>query len=206
MIKDAITDIFNYIWPMMVIVITIIASLRIFNIISNKQNFKLYEELINLSFIIYILSLFYLVTFQDVNYGTSNFTPFKEMFRYSFGSKLFIKNVLGNILLFIPLGFYAKYYIKPKNMIYPSIVLLLSSITIEFTQLQIGRTFDIDDIILNVSGGLLGYLLTHLAERLPAFTKKTWFLNIVTILIVVLFVLYLLKIYNVTDFNLGWLF
>ena len=206
MIKDAITDIFNYIWPMMVIVITIIASLRIFNIISNKQKFKLYEELINLSFIIYILSLFYLVTFQDVNYGMSNFTPFKEMFRYSFGSKLFIKNVLGNILLFIPLGFYAKYYIKPKNMIFPSIVLLLSSITIEFTQLQIGRTFDIDDIILNVSGGLIGYLLSHLAEKLPAFTKKTWFLNIVTILIVVIFVLYLLEIYNVTDFNLGWLF
>ena len=128
------------------------------------------------------------------------------MFRYAFGSKLFIKNVLGNILLFIPLGFYAKYYIKPKNMIFPSIVLLLSSITIEFTQLQIGRTFDIDDIILNVSGGLLGYLLSHLAEKLPAFTKKTWFLNIVTILIVILFVLYLLEIYNVTDFNLGWLF
>ena len=56
MIKDAITDIFNYIWPMMVIVITIIASLRIFNIISNKRNFKLYEELINLSFIIFLLS------------------------------------------------------------------------------------------------------------------------------------------------------
>lgn len=197
MIKETITDIFEYIWPMIVIVITIIASIRIFYLMSNKKKFKLYEELISLSFIIYILSLFYLVTFQDVNYGTSNFTPFKEMFRYSFGSRLFIKNVLGNILLFVPLGFYAGHFIKPKNLIFPSTVLLLSSTTIEFTQLKIGRTFDIDDIILNVAGGIIGYLLYKFSKHLPAFTKKTWFLNTVTILVIVLFILYLLQIYNI---------
>ena len=117
MIKDTVTDIFEYIWPMIVIVVTIIASIRIIYLINSKKNFKLYEELVSLSFIIYILSLFYLVTFQDVNYGISNFTPFKEMFRYDIGSKLFIKNVLGNILLFVPLGFYAGYYTKSKKII-----------------------------------------------------------------------------------------
>ena len=205
MIKDAITDIFEYIWPMFIIVVAIIASIRIFYIITNKKKIKLYEELIHLSFMIYIISLFYLVTFQDVNYGMSNFTPFKEMFRYSFGSKLFIKNVLGNILLFVPLGFYASYYIKAKKIFFPFIVLALSSTTIEFTQLKIGRTFDIDDIILNVIGGIIGALLYKFGGALPKFTKKEWFLNIVSILILILFILYLLSVYHIVEFNVGCL-
>ena len=28
--------------------------------------------------------------------------PFKEMFRYNIGSRLFVKNVLGNMLMFLP--------------------------------------------------------------------------------------------------------
>ena len=202
MIKDTITDIFEYIWPMIVIVVTIIASIRIIYLINTKKNFKLYEELVSLSFIIYILSLFYLVTFQDVTYGTSNFTPFQEMFRYDIGSKLFIKNVLGNILLFVPLGFYAGYYTKSKKIIPMFIIVALSSATIEFTQLNIGRTFDIDDIILNVLGGVIGSLLYKFGGHLPKFTKKTWFLNLITILLLGLFVTYLLSIYGLIDIEM----
>ncbi len=202
MIKDAVTDIFEYIWPMIVIVVTIIASIRIMYLINTKKSFKLYEELVSLSFIIYILSLFYLVTFQDVNYGTSNFTPFKEMFRYDIGSSLFFKNVLGNILLFIPLGFYAGYYTKSKNIIPLFIIITISSTTIEFTQLNIGRTFDIDDIILNVIGGILGFLLYKFGGHLPKFTKKTWFLNIITILLLAIFLTYLLSIYGLIDIEM----
>lgn len=202
MIKETITDIFEYIWPMIVIVVTIIASLRIIYLINSKKNFKLYEELVSLSFVIYILSLFYLVTFQDVNYGTSNFTPFKEIFRYDIGSKLFIKNVLGNILLFVPLGFYAGYYTKSKKIIPMFIIVAISSAVIEFTQLNIGRTFDIDDIILNVVGGIIGSLLYKFGKHLPKFTKKTWFLNLITILLLGLFVTYLLSIYGLVDIEM----
>lgn len=202
MIKDTVTDIFEYIWPMIVIVVTIIASIRIMYLINTKKNFKLYEELVGLSFIIYILSLFYLVTFQDVNYGTSNFTPFKEMLRYDIGSSLFFKNVLGNILLFIPLGFYAGYYTKSKNIIPMFIIVAISSTTIEFTQLNIGRTFDIDDIILNVTGGILGFLLYKFGGHLPKFTRKTWFLNLITILLLGLFLAYLLNIYGLIDIEM----
>lgn len=206
MIKDTITDIFEYIWPMIVIVVTIIASIRVAYLINTKKNFKLYEELISLTFIIYILSLFYLVTFQDVNYGVSNYTPFKEMFRYNFGTNLFYKNVFGNILLFVPLGFYVGYYTKTKNIFLAFIIVVLSSSTIEFTQLNIGRTFDIDDIILNALGGILGYLLYKFGEHLPKFTKKTWFLNLITILLLSLFIVYLLSIYGLIDINMmRWL-
>ena len=202
MIKDAITDIFEYIWPMIVIVLTILSSIRITYLINTKKNFKLYEELVSLSFIVYILSLFYLVTFQDVNYGSSNFTPFMEMFRYDIGSSLFFKNVLGNILLFVPLGFYAGYYTKSKKIIPIFIVVAISSAAIEFTQLNIGRTFDIDDIILNIVGGVIGSLIYKFGEHLPKFTKRTWFLNIITLLLLALFLTYILSIYGLIDIEM----
>lgn len=201
---ETVKDILDYVWPMIVIVITIIAVTRIIYLFTNHKKFKLYQEIIHLSFIIYIISLFYVVTFQDVNYGQSNFTFFKEMFRYEFGSKLFIKNVLGNILLFIPLGFFISYYLNSNKLIWPFIVITLSSITIETTQLKIGRVFDVDDIILNVSGGVLGYLLFKLFNYLPKFTKKTWFLNTLSIIFIVIFVVYFLNIYGIIE--IGWLF
>ena len=202
---DTVKNIFEYIWPMIVIVVTIISSIRISYLIKNKfKDYKLYQELIHLSFIIYILSLFYIVTFQDVNYGSSNFTLFKEMFRYEFGSPLFVKNVLGNILLFIPLGFYISYYLRSENSISSLIITILSSITIESTQLVIGRVFDVDDIILNVVGGIIGYLFYKSIIHLPKFVQKTWFLNIISIIIVIVLILYLLNIYGLIE--IGWLF
>lgn len=201
---DTVKNIFEYIWPMIVIVVTILSSIRITYLITKHKKFKLYEEMIHLAFIIYIISLFYIVTFQDVNYGNSNFTLFKEMFRYEFGSRLFIKNVLGNILLFIPLGFLISHYLNSKKIYFPFLITTLSSLTIEFTQLKIGRVFDIDDIILNVIGGIVGYLFYKSFRHLPKFVHKTWFLNLISIIMIIVFIAYLLYIYGIIE--IGWLF
>ena len=96
--------------------------------------------------------LFYIVTFQDVSWSGSNFIPFKEMFRYEIGSKSFIKNILGNVLLFIPYGIAIAYYVKTKKIRYSIILGLILSLTIEITQFSVGRVFDVDDIILNLIG------------------------------------------------------
>ena len=39
------------------------------------------------------------------------------------------------------------------------IIAIITSVVIEFTQLKIGRTFDVDDIILNLIGAFLGYIV-----------------------------------------------
>ena len=52
----------------------------------------------SLSFIVYTLFLFELVTSTDFNSYGNNFILFKEMFRYSVTSPLFYRNILGNIL------------------------------------------------------------------------------------------------------------
>ena len=202
MIKSAILSVLNDIWPMITIFVVVLASIRIAYFIFNRnESFIFYKELTTLLFIIYVLFLFYIVTFQDNNFGVSNFIPFKEIFRYDINSRLFFKNVIGNVILFIPLGWYITYYTRTKK-IYPALLLsIIISLAIELIQSYIGRVFDIDDIILNIIGGILGYLvyifLYKIKVRLPKILQKTWFLNLVIILVFMLFMLYITSWYKV---------
>lgn len=190
MYRGTIKEIFQNVWPMLIIVMVIVISLRITAVLLKKQKICFYQDLLMLTFMIYVICLFYVVTFQDVSWSTSNFVPFKEMFRYEFGSYLFFKNVLGNMIMFLPYGFFISYYLKTEK---PSIIFFLSflvSITIETTQLVIGRVFDVDDIMLNVLGSMLGYLcyksLHFLEGHLPSFLKKEWIYNIIILVIFVM--------------------
>lgn len=156
--KETLFDIFAGVMPTVIICTVIAVSLRLTYIIRNKKKIHVIEELFSLTFIIYIICLFYAVTFQDIDgsWATSNFSPFHEMFRYEIGSRLFIKNVLGNMIMFVPYGFFSSYFLKEKSVIVTMVLTLIVSFTIEYIQLQIGRVFDIDDIILNVLGGMVG--------------------------------------------------
>ena len=196
--RNTIVDVINLSWPTVVIVVMIVSIMRIAYIIRNdRKSFRLYEELFNLMFIVYLLVLFQLVTSQDLIGGGTNLTPFKEIFRYELMSTSFIKQVLGNIVLFIPLGYFMSYYCKIKGIVGITIVSLLSSVTIEIVQHFIGRSVDIDDVILNVIGGIIGFLLYKLLksinEKLPNFMKKKWFYNLLSVIIILLVSLYLVN-------------
>lgn len=201
MLRNSLLEIFSETWPTIVLSTVIIVSMRIVDLIKNKKQVVLYRELLSLLFVIYVLCLFYVVTFQDVSWSTSNFVPFQEMFRYDFGSRLFIKNVLGNMLLFIPYGFFMGYYLKIKKPISILLLCLLVSGTIETTQLLIGRVFDVDDILLNIIGGMIGFLLYKLLEDikdlLPSILKKPIIYNIIIIVLIILVILYLANIISV---------
>ena len=97
-------------WPMILIITIILSSLRIAYLLKYHEKFKFYEEMLKLGFIIYIMSLFYVVTFQDVSWSTSNFIPFKEVFRYQIFSERFFRNVVGNLIMFMPYGFFVSYF------------------------------------------------------------------------------------------------
>ena len=189
MVEDTIREVFANNYPMIIIFTVVLVTIRLAYLISNKIKFKIYRELFMLSFLLYSLILFYVVTFQDVNYGTNNFIPFKEILRYEVGSSYFIHNVLGNILLFIPFGFFVSYILKTKKPIYIIVITLVTSLVIEYTQLLIGRTFDVDDVLLNIIGGFLGYLvyliMQLIYDKLPEILKKTWLKNILLILIII---------------------
>ena len=194
MFTDIFLQLVHSVWPMIFIFTIIIVSIRLVYIFNNKENFVLHKELLMLCFIIYILLLYYIVTFQDNNYGTNNFVPFREIFRYDINSKLFLKNVIGNVLLFVPFGIFVTYYIKNDKVYQTLFLSILVSCSIEFAQSVIGRTADIDDVILNTIGGILGYIIFKfggkLVDKLPKFMKSQVFLDVLC-LVIILFIIYL---------------
>lgn len=198
MIQDTLQRVFTENYAMLIIFTVVLVAIRIAYLIVNKKEFVFYKELFLLTFVIYSICLFYVVTFEDNNYGTNNFIPFREITRYEFLSSYFIHNVVGNIILFIPFGFFVSSIIKSKKPFAIISVSLICSLTIELTQYLIGRTFDIDDIILNLSGctlGYLAYLIIELIEsKIPLFQK-----NYVKNILVILFIIMIALIYYKTS-------
>ena len=187
-LSNTLHGVISFTWPMIIISLIIMVSFRICYLVKSQEKIVLYKELSMLIFGIYILCLFQVVTFQDdVSWATNNFIPFKEIMRYNITSRLFFKNVVGNMLMILPFGFFTGYYLKAEKLTLPLLLTLIASISIEIVQLLIGRVFDVDDIILNVLGGMLGYLcyslLRKIGEKLPSFTRNEWFLNILSVLV-----------------------
>ena len=114
-VREIIKDMLPSMWPLITFVSVVAISLRL-AYLKGSRRFVLHRELMALVFIIYILCLYFVVTAQDINYGGINLIPFKEMFRYEFGSYKFIKNIVGNILLFIPYGFFSSYYLPLQKI------------------------------------------------------------------------------------------
>lgn len=71
------------------------------------------------------------------------------------------KNVLGNILLFLPFGLLSPYLIKCKKFISVLVYSTLFSTFIEVMQYTFltSRRADIDDVILNTLGAVIGFIV-----------------------------------------------
>ena len=82
-------------------------------------------------------------------------------------NKAFLVNIL-NLFLALPFGMYLRYYFK-RSFIETIVLSFLLSLFFEITQLTglyflysgSYRLFDVDDLIVNTSGGLLGFLLVE---------------------------------------------
>lgn len=189
-------------WPMLVIFVVILSTIRLAYLSIHKEKFIFYKEFLNLIFIIYVLLLYQLLTNVETNTsGGYNLIPFTEITRYEVGSKLFMYNVIGNIVIFIPFGYFVSGYIKASKVSHILAVSVISSLTVEVVQLQIGRSFDVDDIILNVCGAIIGFLLyiglCAIKKHLPKFLQRDFVYNIVCIVLTILIVLYFLKIMGI---------
>ena len=204
MIVDTLSSALKDIWPMLVIFLVVLVAIRISYIKINHEKFVFYKEFLNFIFIIYTLLLFELLTSTEMNTNSGfNLVPFTEIFRYEMGSKLFIYNVIGNILIFLPFGYFVSGYVKANKVSHILFISILTSLTVELVQLNIGRSFDIDDIILNVAGSILGFLLyiglTAIKKHLPRFFQSDLFYNILCIILLVVVVYYFGKV-----IGLGW--
>lgn len=203
MVIQLLTDAIKDIWPMLTIFLVVIISIRFMYIHNSSEKFVFYKEFFNMLFIIYALILFQLLTNTEMNASSGiNIVPFTEILRYEVGSTQFYVNVIGNILVFLPFGYFVSSYIKATKVSHILLVTLITSFTIEFVQHYIGRSFDIDDILLNVIGSIIGFLLyigfTAIKKHLPKFFRSDLFYNIICVVLLVIAVIYYFQIMGIS--------
>ena len=140
---------------------------------------KAIKAIFVISFIFYLVVLVSILFFRGsifysdmslleyIKYST-NVIPFKSIIRYikalfdgSMNMSIPITNIAGNLILFLPMGIYLPFFIKKINKIgIYSICIIVVIFLVELIQLLTRRgIFDIDDLILNMSGALIGYVI-----------------------------------------------
>ncbi|GFZ33612.1 hypothetical protein CSC2_41380 [Clostridium zeae] len=93
-----------------------------------------------------------------------NLIPFNSIMEYISGStdnlrRFAFGNVAGNIAIFIPLGIYLPLLKKDKRILKNLSYIFIASLLVEIIQGLLGiGVSDVDDIILNSFGGLIGVL------------------------------------------------
>ncbi len=121
-----------------------------------------------LLFYIYLILMFYFLFFSerysmtDYHYNLEFFKEIKRFIRYreQLGYGTFVVNIFGNIIAFAPFGFLLPLLDKKyRKFFYTAFLCLLFSSCVETIQLflRVG-IFDVDDIMMNTFGGVLGYL------------------------------------------------
>lgn len=138
-----------------------------------------------LLFIIYMMITLYVVFFaEQMGRGTGiayryNLVPFMEIKRFlrlTDGEWKWTAwfNLVGNILCFIPFGVFLPAVCRwTRTFVRTTILTVTFSMMIETIQLclKIG-IFDVDDLMLNTIGGMLGYCIYKIVQRFRAVFAK----------------------------------
>lgn len=126
--------------------------------------------------LIYLTILWYYphITFRP-EYHFLNLKPFvwvREI--YDMGIEKMVQQLVLNIGMFVPLGLLLPMAAKKLRRFWPvSLTVLASTVGIETIQYFMGRSADIDDVIMNAIGGILGYLLFAFLNRVLK-EKEFW--------------------------------
>lgn len=128
--------------------------------------------------VVYMSALAYVCFFSE-KYGRTqmsgeyhyNLVPFKEIKRFFeyrdvIGFEAFVMNLFGNIFVFSPFGFIVPVISRKSRAVVKMLSMtFLLSFCIETIQLvcRVG-SFDVDDLLLNTLGGLIGYCIFKIVD------------------------------------------
>ena len=109
----------------------------------------------------------------DNGYSDINLVPFKAFQMYlrvleMGGYRYLFINVAGNVLLFSPVGFLLPLVLKKCGFWKAAAGGFLFSLFIELVQLLLPRCSDVDDLILNTLGAMIGYGIYALIKKWAA--------------------------------------
>lgn len=149
--------------------------IRAIILLRSHRRFSLKHELLLTIYVLYLVSLASVVFFPDRKemfgdngeylilpvYSTiPGHMTFGILEEFGFWSREFLINIFGNIIVFIPVGFLTPLVQKrARNVKNALCFAVVFPLCIEFVQAFIGRTADIDDVVLNFSGLMLGWLI-----------------------------------------------
>lgn len=117
-----------------------------------------------------------MLNFGGTHVGRANLIPFKTILPYLLGEKGLIIgsiNIVGNIVLLVPIGFLVPFVYRKMTWKKSLVLAVAAGLSIELMQelLRVG-IFDIDDVILNAVGVLIGYWAFTIIPRLLRLIKS----------------------------------
>lgn len=122
--------------------------------------------------IIFATILFTPITFHPETH-TLNIIPFAWVGTVDDFNQ-FVVEKIPNVLLFIPLGFFLPIvFPRLRNVFKTTVFCFFVTFSVELIQFFIGRSSDIDDIITNLLGSIIGYLVFKQFHRI-FHNRKCW--------------------------------
>jgi len=125
-----------------------------------KDKFRILTTVL---FVMYLAVLMKLLIFRQgaMGFGGGNFVPLKTIFNYLDDAPtlgIALRNLGGNIMIFVPLGFFIPLLHRTSKWKAVLIIAFVASLTFEIIQgvFKVG-IFDVDDILLNALGAMIGY-------------------------------------------------
>lgn len=119
-----------------------------------------------------------------------NLEPFRELRRYlayrgQIGNELFLINVVGNVVAFMPFGFLLPVMYREqrrevvfqghyfRSFLFVTFLGFLFSLGVETVQLvtRVG-CFDVDDLMLNTLGVIIGYIIYYICKKIIGLLGK----------------------------------
>ena len=169
--------------PYMLLAVPIYAAARLIYIKVKKREMNWYREILLFCFVLFCAGLASQTVIPKLEFGAggfgiaesgvhqTNLIPFKVFYEtfnevfYAENINYFLINFLGNIILFVPFGIFLPLL---WNFSYAKAVgiTFCISLFIETAQLFLPRGTDVDDLILNTLGALLGVLVYMLMKKI----------------------------------------
>ena len=166
---------FGIVQLMIIVVVVYIIINSIF--IKKSREFNISREFVKFMFLVYFFGVlaytaggFYIDLRPDrMTLSSINFIPMVETIKMFTGENLnnALHQVIGNFIMFIPLGMFLPVLYKGCNKILKIAgISFMCTFIIEFNQWIGGRGADVDDLIINTLGGITGYLIYKLLENI----------------------------------------
>ena len=182
--------------PITVLVGIVYAILRLVFLKRKKRHVTWLPEIMRLLFVCYLTGLCSLIIlpqsfclrffdgiffgwweylYESFHFGEVNLIPSIVLYlsgEITLGS--WVKTmIVGNVAMFIPFGFFLPFVTEKLNRKNIFVVAAIVPLSMELLQLFFGRSFDIDDLICNFLGIVIGFFFAYGIKKLPVIKIDT---------------------------------